>query len=468
MKLVPYPEYKETYDRWFCRLPSHWKILPLCAIAKVKSDVNCQDRELLSVYLDLGVIRFSDAKEKRANATSEDLSKYQVVDSGDFVLNNQQAWRGSVGISKFSGIVSPAYLVLSIHDELDTDYANYLFRDRKMIDQYLICSKGVGSIQRNLYWPHLKRVTIAVPHYSEQKLIARFIRWKTFQINKFIQNKRQLIELLNEQKQNIINEAMTRGLNPDVKLKSSGVKWIGDIPKHWESQRLKTRLIQNDSGVWGDNFSDTGTIVLRSTEQTMSGGWHIKIPAKIELSPREIESARLETGDLVVTKSSGSQAHIGKTSLVNPEIGTLGCCFSNFMQRLRVNSRTDPEYVWYNLNSITGREQLVFHSTTTTGLGNLNGTILGNCQFAFPPLSEQVIIVEYLKQATTNIDQAITRAEREIELIQEYRTRLISDAVTGQIDVRGIEVPEITEEDMPALNEDATKTEHDAIAELHE
>ena len=127
---------------------------------------------------------------------------------------------------------------------------------------------------------------------------------------------------------------MIAGLEPYPAMKDSGVAWLGEVPKHWEVARLKSRLRRNDSGVWGDQFSDAGTVVLRSTEQTVTGGWRITAPARIELPLREQESALLEAGDLVVTKSSGSQAHIGKTSLVDSEIAQLRCCFSNFMQRL--------------------------------------------------------------------------------------------------------------------------------------
>ena len=159
----PYPAYKGSSVEWLGKMPDHWEVLPLCAVATPKSVTGQQHRELLSVYLDQGVIRFSAMQEKRTNVTSEDLTKYQAVDPGDFVLNNQQAWRGSVGVSQLSGIVSPAYLVLELSGRLCTDFANLLFREKVMVDQYLVCSRGVGSIQRNLYWPHLKRVMFPSP-----------------------------------------------------------------------------------------------------------------------------------------------------------------------------------------------------------------------------------------------------------------------------------------------------------------
>lgn len=183
---------------WNRRFPSHWEVLPLYAVAQEKSICDCVDLPLLSVYLDVGVIPFSAKAEKRTNATSKDLSKYQRVDCGDFVLNNQQAWRGSVGISFNTGIVSPAYIVLLMNDRLDSKYANYLLRSRIMVDQYLINSRSVGSIQRNIYWPSLKRTSVIVPPRAEQDQIVRYLDWQVSKINRLITAKKKEIKTLKE------------------------------------------------------------------------------------------------------------------------------------------------------------------------------------------------------------------------------------------------------------------------------
>ena len=190
-----YDSYTTYASLWNKSFPSHWEVLPIFAVAKEKSTCNCVDLQLLSVYLDSGVIPFSDKAEKRTNVTSQDLSKYQRVDNGDFVLNNQQAWRGSVGISFHTGIVSPAYIVLSMSELLNSKYANYLLRSRIMVDQYLVNSKSVGSIQRNIYWATLKRTRIIVPPRAEQDQIVRFLDWKVSEINRLIRiQKKELPE----------------------------------------------------------------------------------------------------------------------------------------------------------------------------------------------------------------------------------------------------------------------------------
>lgn len=155
-------------------IPEHWETAPLVSMAKEKSICDCTELQLISVYLDEGVIPFAQKDEKRTNTTSKDLSKYQRVDPGDFVLNNQQAWRGSVGVSFDTGIVSPAYIVLQMDDTLNREYANYLLRSRGMVDQYLVISRGVGSIQRNIYWSSLKRVIVPIPPKEEQERIVAY------------------------------------------------------------------------------------------------------------------------------------------------------------------------------------------------------------------------------------------------------------------------------------------------------
>ena len=172
----PYSLYRPSGTDALGRIPKDWEVLPLAAIGTHKSITGKPSLELLSVYLVRGVIPFSEERGKRTNVTSEDRSKYQEVVPGDFVLNNQQAWRGSVGVSRYHGIVSPAYLVLSISDSMHSEFADLIFRSRVMVAQYVACSRGVGTIQRNIYWPHLKRVVIPFPPRSEQIRIADYLR----------------------------------------------------------------------------------------------------------------------------------------------------------------------------------------------------------------------------------------------------------------------------------------------------
>ena len=231
---------------------------------------------------------------------------------------------------------------------------------------------------------------------------------------------------------------MRAGLNPYVEYKESGIRWLGKIPSHWMAIRLKHLLTRNDSGVWGEDArGGDGTIVLRSTEQTVTGLWKITSPAQRRLSPSEYQNSLLQEGDLVVTKSSGSALHIGKTSIVTRDIEELRCCFSNFMQRLRLDRRQAlPRFVWYVISGDFVRKQFEFFSDTTTGLANLNASLIGAVRFAVPPLVEQTAIARFLDYMDRRIQQYIRAKEKLIALLDEYKQAYIHQAVTGQIDVR--------------------------------
>jgi type I restriction enzyme, S subunit len=220
-------------------------------------------------------------------------------------------------------------------------------------------------------------------------------------------------------------------LQPYPRYKPSGIEWLGDVPEHWEVRRLRHALARNDGGVWGDEDDPAGTVVLRSTEQTIDGGWRIEDPARRSLSESEKRDCLLEPGDLVVTKSSGSALHIGKTSLVTHEVAALSPCFSNFMQRLRMTGTVDPRIAFYLLNSPIGRQQLVFNSNTTTGLANLTGSVLGNVFFCHPDsLAEQGAIADSLDRETAKIDGLLRKKRTLLERLKEKRTALISRTVT--------------------------------------
>ncbi|WP_153559238.1 restriction endonuclease subunit S [Roseimaritima sediminicola] len=214
--------------------------------------------------------------------------------------------------------------------------------------------------------------------------------------------------------------------------KASGVNWLGNIPAHWSLKPLKRCIERNDGGVWGsDPDDDEGdTVVLRSTEQTVDGEWRIEEPAKRKLTQDEVDSALLIEGDLLVTKSSGSALHIGKTTIVSSRIAELRCCYSNFMQRLRTSTSLIPKLAWYVLNNGLARRQFDFLANSTTGLANLNSTMIGQVLIPLAPLAEQSAIASFLDVETSKIDALVSEQRRLIALLKEKRQAVISHAVT--------------------------------------
>lgn len=214
--------------------------------------------------------------------------------------------------------------------------------------------------------------------------------------------------------------------------KDSGIEWIGEIPSHWDCVKLKRLLTANDGGVWGEDNGDT--IVLRSTEINIDGSWNFASePARRKLTETEFKKGILLKGDLLVTKSSGSELHIGKTALVDERVARMKCCYSNFMQRLRLKNKLSSNLYFYFLNSMIAREQYNYLSNTTTGLANLGAELLANVIVPTPPSTEQTAIASYLDRKTSEIDQLISDKKRLLELYQEEKTALINQAVTKGI-----------------------------------
>ena len=217
--------------------------------------------------------------------------------------------------------------------------------------------------------------------------------------------------------------------------KDSRVVWLGDIPSHWKVKPMKWVITRNDGGVWGnDPKGEDDTVVLRSTEQTVDGRWQLDEPALRSLSETEKAGSLLATGDLLVTKSSGSALHIGKTTLVTPEVAALGCCYSNFMQRIRLKPEFDSRLAWYLMNNEIARTQFDLLSNSTTGLANLNGTMLGELVAPIPSPDEQAEIVRFLDRETAKIDALVTEQVQLTTLLKEKRQAVISHAVTKGLD----------------------------------
>ena len=424
MMFEKYDAYKDSELPSFGSVPIHWEIVPLCSITTLKSITNVVNEELLSVYLDKGVIRFDDVTEKRTNVTSLDLSKYQLVEEGDFVLNNQQAWRGSVGVSIYRGIVSPAYLVLKLSPKVDAKFANYFFRNSAMVSQYLINSKGVGTIQRNLYWQHLKRSDVVLPPREEQIEIAEFLNQKTAEIDQAIAIKEQQIALLNERKQIVIQQAVTQGLDPNIPMKDSGVEWIGQIPEHWNVIRAKYlfKEVEERSVLGNEELLSVShlTGVTPRSEKNVS----------MFMAEDYSGSKVCKRHDLVMNIMWAWMGALGVSDydgIVSPAYG---------VYRQKIANTFNSEYLEYLLKTT---KYIEHYNRVSTGLHSSRlrfyGHMFFNMKLGFPCLDEQSEIIVRIKNQTSKIELAVENLANQIEKLKEYKTTLINDAVTGKIKV---------------------------------
>jgi restriction endonuclease S subunit len=239
--LKPYPAMKDSGVPWLGPVPEHWKVLPNRALFLEIRNAGFPDGEMLSVTINQGVIRqaalLSDSSKK--DSSNEDKSKYKLVLPGDIAYNKMRAWQGAIGASRFRGIVSPAYIVVRPRDQQSAAYFHYLLRTPAFATEAERWSYGISSDQWSLRPEHFKQIYGTLPPPAERTAIVRFLDHADRLIRRYVAAKRRLSALLNEQKQAIIHGAVTRGIDPNVRLKPSGIDWLGDVPRHWELVKLR-------------------------------------------------------------------------------------------------------------------------------------------------------------------------------------------------------------------------------------
>lgn len=215
-------------------------------------------------------------------------------------------------------------------------------------------------------------------------------------------------------------------------MKDSGISWVGEIPKEWLCIKAKNIIKSNDGGVWGNEPTSTENdkIVLRSTEQTIDGKWIIEEPAKRDLSKIPYKNCLIKPNDLLITKSSGSSLHIGKTTLADDYFTTNECYYSNFLQRIRLQKSYYPLYAWFIFNAVFVREQFAYMQNSTSGLGNINSTDIENIIVPIPTLDEQQRIAEFLDRACGKIDGLKADIQAQIDTLEQYKRSVITEAVT--------------------------------------
>jgi len=375
---------------------------------------------------------------------------------------------GAVGLSRYTGAISPVYYALfPATDEVDVKYYDKVFGNPAFQRYLMIYGKGIlikksntgklNTIRMKISPDDLKGTLLPIPPKDEQQQITRFLEWKTAQINRFIRNKRRLIELLKEQKQNVINHSVTRGLDPKVKFKSSGVEWIGDIPEHWEATKLKRVVSFNPSkSETRANPADEDKVVFLPMENISVNG-DIDCSEKRTLSEVWNGFTYFQRGDVVVAKITPCFEN-GKGAYLKGLESDFGFGTTELIV-LRPSKAIDGAF----LRFLTSTKQFLLlgeqYMTGAAGQQRIPSDFVKNYPIGLPPIDEQLEILEHIQEKSAEIDQAISRAQREIELMREYRTRLISDVVTGQVDVRGIEVPEVAEDELLALDEDTGESD---------
>lgn len=415
-----YSEYQLTDIEWLPQIPKHWNLETLRKFLMMVSVKNHPEKPLLSVTRESGVIvRDVESKEENHNFIPEDLSGYKYVEVGDFCINKMKSWQGSYGVSEYEGIVSPAYYICKLNG-VERRFFSVAIRSINYVFFFSQYSKGIRVDQWDLSPIGLKTIPFFLPPLNEQHSIVSYLDKKCSLLDTLLSNKEKQISLLQEMKQRVIADAVTRGVNPNVKFKTTNIPWLPEIPEHWEERKMKYIFKERSE----KNHPNEEPLCA-----TQSKG----------VIPQSLYDGRV----VVVNKGFENLKFVKEGDFVISLRSFQGGIEYAYYQGIISAAYTILEIVEFTMASYY---RLMFKShnfiqllqTCVTGIRegqNINYPLLSNKILPVPPLSEQRAIVSYITERTSKIDTLIEKLTKEIECVKEYKQRLISDVVTGQVKV---------------------------------
>jgi type I restriction enzyme S subunit len=419
---------------WLGLVPQHWQVLPNRAIFTEINERDRPEEPMLSVTITKGVVYQREllTVSLKKDGSRLDKSAYKVVRPGDIAYNKMRAWQGAVGVSEYQGIVSPAYVVQRPRDRANPKYLHYLFRTPAFAKEAERWSYGITSDMWSLRPEHFRMIYTCLPPLGEQAAIVHFLDHADRRIRRFIRAKQKLIKLLEEQKQAITHRAVTRGLDPNVRLKPSGVEWLGDVPEHWEVVRFKRRIgFQEGPGIMAADFRDEGVPLLRISclhgETASLEGCNFLDPQMVE---RRWSHFTVRQGDYLLSASASTGSVVLATDVVAGAIP-----YTGILRLWARSKKAFMPFVRLYMGCPPFQEQ-IDAAKSGVAIEHFGPTHLKRMFIALPPPREQQAIVDLVAEQTASYLDTIGHAQRGLSLVREYRTRLIADVVTGKLDVR--------------------------------
>ena len=416
-------EMKDSGIEWIGAIPFQWSIDKLKYHLKRNEPKNPGEQIVLSLYRELGVVP-KDSRDDNHNVTSDDTSNYKYVRIGDFVINKMKAWQGSVAVSDYEGIVSPAYFIYNFTDTVFyKKYFHYLLRSCYK-DEFRRLSGGIREGQWDLPAEALNNTPVLIPTLSEQQTIACFLDRKSAECDALVADIQSQIEVLEEYKRSVITEAVTKGLDPDVKMRDSGIAWVGDIPAHWITHPLYfyfgVRKNKNALGLETNLLSLSYGKIIRKDINSNGG-----------LLPESFNTYNIIEKDDIIIRPTDLQND--KRSLRTGIAREHGIITSAYIAMKAIKS-VNPEYFHYLLHAYDVMK--VFYNMGNGVRQGLNFSEFSRLMVFEPTIEEQNAIVEYLKEKCDEIDLAIAEKKQQIETIEEYKKSLIFEYVTGKKEVQ--------------------------------
>ncbi len=451
--MKPYPEYKPTGLAWLPEIPKHWKLVRGKNLFKKANRPVEEGSEVITCFRD-GEVTLR--KNRRATGFTESLKEigYQGIKKGDLVIHVMDAFAGAIGVSDSDGKGTPVYNVCIARtpDTTNNYYFAYIVRVMAQTGYIQSLYRGIRERSSDFRFEVFANQPLPFPPADEQAQIVRYLDAMTAKINKLIRAKKRQIALLQEQKQAIINQAVTRGLDPDVELKDSGIDWLGPIPKQWKLPHLAFFTTKIGSGKTpkggAEIYQDSGVMFIRSQN--------------VYFNTLQTEDISYISPEMDATMSNTRVYY--EDVLLNITGGSIGrCCVYREHMPANVNqhvciirckkSLIIPDYLANVLFSHVGQNSIMF-CQNEGNRESLTFPQIGAFCVPLPDLGEQNDILKYLAKKTKSIDVAIDKINQEIQIFSELKNSYISFVVTGQVDVRNIAVEEVDPADLIAETDD--------------
>ncbi len=431
MTFARYPEYKDSGVEWLGEVPEHWEVKRVgYYFDERREKVSDKDFEALSVTKN-GVV-----PQLETAAKTDDGDNRKKVCAGDFVINSRSDRKGSSGASHLDGSVSLINIVLNPSDEIAIQFAHHLLRNQPFQEEYYRYGKGIVADLWSTNYSEMKNINLAVPPVPEQQTIAAFLDLETGKIDALIAEQQRLVELLAEKRQAEISHAVTKGLNPNAPMKDSGIEWLGEVPGHWEVKRLRfvAELNPSKSEVAA---LDKEMLVSFLPMDAIGDDGKLNLERGKPIAEVETGYTFFREGDVTIAKITPCFEN-GKGAVMRGLTQGIGFGTTELIVARPKASQTSSDYLHSLFVSVVFRKNGEGRMYGAGGQKRVPDDFVRNFEIAFPPLEEQQTIAAFLDRETAKFDALTAEANRAIALLQERRSALISAAVTGKIDVRGL------------------------------
>ena len=411
---------------WFTSIPNSWRATKMRELFSERN-VKVSDKD----YAPLSVGKMGVVPQLETAVKTDNGDNRKLICTGDFAINSRSDRKGSCGISEYDGSCSLIITVLKPHNTLNGHFYHYLLRSHYFSEEYYRNGKGLVSDLWTTKWDEMRNIYIPVPPRSEQDQIVRYLDYKTAKIDKLISGYKRQIELLEERKRKVEDNAIVNGIDSDVTFKETKAEWMGAVPEHWREMRTKNFFAEIN--IRSENGDEPHLTMSQKFGLVTDDEYTQK-----RLLSEDYKGAKLCWKDDIVLNRL--KAHLGVFAL-SPILGVVSPDYTV----IRIDKKyVLPEYALKLFRCQSFRSELTTRVRgIVEGFWRLYTEDLGAIRVCIPPIEEQKQILDCVKSKEEKINQAITGINKQIALLQEYRTRLISDVVTGQVDVRDEVIPEM-------------------------